>query len=574
MTKHTYSLVQRLKRSLRDKQGNVFMLTGLSLIPITLAAGLAVDYTRAARLRTKLDSAADAAVLQAVSDSATLVTDKVACERAAALFNAQATQQKDTIYSRNTSFKLSVGSPAAPNNSVYNPQTNTCSSPVAGGQAVSPQRVVNLSYNVQSLNYFGQLANRNTLNVSGGSRSEVSVPQNIDFFVALDTSPSMALPVTTDGLSKMTTSVSCAFACHTNQGFGNVLYDGYLPQTDRKFNIVMQTPQRTGKYQGNDIIYVDAQNNFIYRDGQRRCDEGGKEKICTDWAVYRSDGYWVDTYWYARNRGITMRIDELRRATAQLAITATTQAVKNDATYRAAVFAFDYDDNFRHIFGFNEQNQTPLMIATKNPSPQVLANAANFRAQANSTAIEIAELDDRTEAGCPATNCGGGNNYLFTSYRSLLDGMAAKLPTASGNGTRATNDTPQAILFIVTDGMSDEKASLVSGLYSNGSDRTRSELSGVRNGTPASNSHQAKCQAIKDRNIKIAILYTEYTAESIESDHPGQKNWVMGRLPNVENALEKCATPGLMFKVSTDADIAEKLSDLFRKAVATPRLVR
>ena len=52
-----------------DTGGNVLMITGFSIIPLAMVAGISIDYARAARLQTKLNAAADAAVLAAVSQS-------------------------------------------------------------------------------------------------------------------------------------------------------------------------------------------------------------------------------------------------------------------------------------------------------------------------------------------------------------------------------------------------------------------------------------------------------------------------------------------------------------------------
>ena len=60
------------------------------------------------------------------------------------------------------------------------------------------------------------------------------------------------------------------------------------------------------------------------------------------------------------------------------------------------------------------------------------------------------------------------------------------LPTP-GNGTNAAGDTPQEVLFFVTDGMEDE-----------GKPRVMSVM------------NPAWCTTIKNRGIRIAVLYTTY----------------------------------------------------------------
>lgn len=586
------SLLNRLSK---DKRGNVLMIMGFALIPITVAAGMTVDYTRAARLKTKLDAAADAAVLSAVSEAGSAADDKTVCERAATLFDSQARAISKVDYSKATSITLSVGSVSNPNNVSYNGATNTCSNPT-GSPSSAAARVVSLSYTVNSGNFFGGILGRDSITVGGRSGSETAIAPNIDFYVALDTSPSMALPVTQSDIDRLVSATAmyngsgvqtkegCAFACHSND-IGRYVSSslGETPQDNAKWALNKETSVRTGTYGGLPVTYIDSTNAFVYStsSGRKVCYSSGKygstsSSGCgdyrTDLTVYNSDGSTADTYWYAKNKNITLRIDELRRATAQLVDTALEEAGKNEATYRAAIFGFDTEEQYRRIY----PTLGLVKIAEKNPTATTLAAGTAFKAVANSTAIELAMLDDKTGNGCPATNCRGDNRYLFTSFKGLLDGMAATgvMPVTAGNGTRSILDSPQAYLFIVTDGMSDEKSSSVDGLYSQGTNRTRSELTGALP-TPGSSTHLAKCNALKARNIKIAILYTEYTAASIASDEVGQRTWVEGRIPFVEPALRNCASGADYFaKVTTGDDIAGALSKLFRKLVAKPRLVK
>ena len=45
-------------------------------------------------------------------------------------------------------------------------------------------------------------------------------------------------------------------------------------------------------------------------------------------------------------------------------------------------------------------------------------------------------------------------------------------------------------------------------------------------------------------------------------------------LPNIEPALQRCASSGLYYKVTTDGDISAALASLFQKAVQTARLTQ
>src|ERR1700685_460260 len=59
-----FSLMGRFRR---DRRGNVAVIFTLALLPILSAIGCAIDYSRAAQLRSKLLAAADAASVGSVS---------------------------------------------------------------------------------------------------------------------------------------------------------------------------------------------------------------------------------------------------------------------------------------------------------------------------------------------------------------------------------------------------------------------------------------------------------------------------------------------------------------------------
>ena len=60
-------LQQYLSRFRRDKRGNVAIIFAVAAIPLISAIGCAVDYSMATRMKAKLQSAADAASIAALS---------------------------------------------------------------------------------------------------------------------------------------------------------------------------------------------------------------------------------------------------------------------------------------------------------------------------------------------------------------------------------------------------------------------------------------------------------------------------------------------------------------------------
>jgi Flp pilus assembly protein TadG len=430
------------ERFRKAKRGNVLMLTGLSIIPLTSAVGISVDYARAARLQTKLNAAADAAVLAAVSQSSIKKTTAEAKTIATNLFNVQATGLNEVIYDPAT---LSVS--------------------VVDINGANTNRQATVTYTAQSKNFFGALLGKSTIVVGGTSKSNATVAPNIDFYLMLDTSPSMALPATSAGIATMKAKTGdCAFACH---------------QTD---------------VSGADTVV-----------------EGGVR---------------MSYYSYARTQNLVLRTDLIPEAVKDLVEVAKTAATQNATTYRMALAHFDYTYH--------------TLVAGPTNLDTVKSQVSN------AVLLPYCRNNQRV--------CGTSDNDQATDFTGAFTGALAQLPATSGNGTNQAGDTPQAMLFIVTDGMRDE----------NSSGRKMGPI-------PTS-----QCTTIKNRGVRIAILYTEYLPDSAT----GSWSITNVRTPyldapeKISPALLSCASPGLYYKVTTDGDISAALEALFRQAISQPRLLQ
>jgi Putative Flp pilus-assembly TadE/G-like len=88
------SLSRLAERFRRCERGNIALLFGLALVPMTVAAGAAVDYSRASQSRAQLQAAADSAVL-AVARRAPLLSDAQLTAEAERHFRAVLSQRND-----------------------------------------------------------------------------------------------------------------------------------------------------------------------------------------------------------------------------------------------------------------------------------------------------------------------------------------------------------------------------------------------------------------------------------------------------------------------------------------------
>ena len=258
-------------------------------------------------------------------------------------------------------------------------------------------------------------------------------------------------------------------------------------------------------------------------------------------------GTQIDNYKVARNNNITLRLDELNSGVSTLLQTASTTAQSTvfatPPKYRFSIYSMD---SLWQI-GMNQ-----LMALTSSYTSGWTSASANFG---------VMEMDsnnnDCANAACTSSTTTPGGD-VGTNY----DDSLGKLSQASyvpnpGNGTNQSGDTPQEVLFIVTDGVEDELS---------GGTRLEQAINDLGTAPFGNSSGTNWCTTIKNRGIKIAILYTDYLA--VPTD-----NWYQGHvapiLSDIGPALQACATPGLFYDAAIGSDLGQALTALFA-AVTQP----
>ncbi len=488
MTMHIPNLAHAAKgfvsRFRHDRRGNVLMIMGLSLIPITFATGMTIDYSQAARLQTKMNSAADAAALAAVTQPMMDQSDAAAKTAAINMFNTQIAGLRGVIYNPGD-LTVTITSTTGANNS----------------------RTAVVSYKAQSANSFAGILGQSTIAIGGSSQSYAATAPNIDFYLMLDASQSMLLPATTSGLTAMKNAtlpqvanngvnVGCAFACH-------------------------QTWRGDAKYPGNGNKDPLGNANEIRTNPLDPTDPTKKRVL--------------DNYQVARSLGIVLRSDLLIDALKELVDVAKSTSAANKASYRMGLSSFDFD--FQTLW------------PAANNVVHVDADLDRVKTHATDYSIKEYYVNNWRTASNNDGDKGTASSEAFTGITQLM-------PVAPGKGTKIATDTPQAILFLITDGMRDEFRS---------------------GGRPEGPIDTTLCTTIKTRGIRIAVLYTEYlpdSANDIQWSVPNVKTPYLSPTDKISPALSSCASPGLFYKVSTDDDISAALNKLFLTAVATARLTQ
>jgi Flp pilus assembly protein TadG len=271
------------------------------------------------------------------------------------------------------------------------------------------------------------------------------------------------------------------------------------------------------------------------------------------------DGGTQDNLAIARSRNINLRIDLVTSAVNQLLNTWSNcpqsgvsggvmqcMAALNNTTYKAALYTFD--------LGLNT-----LASLTTPTSAGSQVSSISLMSVAYQNCVNV------------TNNCKTDNGTNILGALTTLNGI---MPTP-GLGSNVAGDTPQEVVFLVTDGVEDKISST------------------CPNATFASNSRcqqpldTAMCTTIKNRGIKIAVLYTEYLQLIADPNTGIQKtdNWYMSWIDKYDQPtsstgkiaqnLQACASPGFYKSVQSGGDISKALTDLFiQVASSTANLVQ
>jgi Flp pilus assembly protein TadG len=485
-------------RFLADRRGNVAMMYALMLPLLMFGTGFAIDYTHAMQVQTKLDAAADAAVLAALTPSMMQQSNAAAQTAATNLFNAEASAQSSLV-SGKTFVTVTVTNPN--NNALV--------------------RNVTVSYTAGNQNIFAGVLGYTAIAIAGTSTANASLAANIDFYLLLDNSPSMALPATQAGINSMVALTSqqdggngCAFACH-------------------------QASTGNGDTAGNP--YWNPSNTSQTCTGAPSGQRGDPNAGCVQ----------MDDYQVARANSIPLRIDELNSAvttlmaTAQATMTSSTQVPPPN--YRFAAYSIDstYATGLTKLMGLTSSYVSGWTSAS--PNFQLMEMYSNNNVCATS--------------GSNPCGAAGGVGDVETDFDTTLNSSnmnsTSTMPNPGG-GTNANGDTPQEVLFIVTDGVVDEV---------NSSTCTQS-LTGSRCQEPITPS---LCTAIKSRGIRIAVLYTTYLPVPSNSWYA---SWIAPFQPTISTQLQNCASSGLFYQAAIGENLGAALSNLFEAVTQTAHLTQ
>jgi Flp pilus assembly protein TadG len=263
------------------------------------------------------------------------------------------------------------------------------------------------------------------------------------------------------------------------------------------------------------------------------------------------DGGTKDNLTIARNNSITLRIDLVTNAVNQLLNTWTNcpqtgisggvmqcMSALNNTTYKAALYTFDTSLN------------TLATLTTPTSAGIQVSNISLMSVLYQNCVV--------------STSC---NTDYGTNIAGALTSLNSIMPTP-GLGSNSAGDTPQEVVFLVTDGVEDKIVSTCPNATFASNNRCQQPLD------------TTMCTTIKNRGIKIAILYTEYL--QLINLGPSQNitdSWYMSWVNpydgptsatgQIAQNLQACASPGFFSDVTTGGDISTALTNLFIKVASS-----
>ncbi len=508
-------LLTEMRSMLACRRGQVAIIFAFAATMLVLAIGTGVDLWQAYAMKARLQSAVDAAALAIAS------TDRQNYTAAQLILRAQA-----YVTANYPASALGTLQTPPPSNLLSYPTPNT----------------INVTDSASVPTTFMRIIGVPSLSVSAIGQAKAAWP-NIDFYLLLDSSPSMGIAASTAGIATMVANTlqqcdsppagagnptcGCGFACHETN-----------PAADNSCPLPWSA---TVSYVAGNYVYVGTSSSGVTYSA-KIANTNHTPPNSTYWNVKSSatpptcivpglgNAGGIDNYQLAKNLGVTLRIDNLRTAAADLMTTAqnteTTFSLTN--AYRMAIYTFDI--NFNTILAIS--NFTTLSAA---------ATAAQ-----NITQLTMYSNNHLTS--------GDSNSDADTNYDNAMTQINNIMP-APGQGTRSPGDTPKEILFFVTDGEEDEKPT---------GGCTASATSTCSGSRQMSVMDPALCTTIKNRGILIAVLYTQYLPLPTNGWY---NTYVSPYQPSIATSLQSCASPNLYTEVLTGGDISAALSQLFITAV-------
>jgi Flp pilus assembly protein TadG len=543
-----------ISRFRRDKKANIAVIFAIALLPIMSFIGAAVDYSLATRMRAKLQSAADGASVASISKNSIGYN-------AAALMSGDGPVTAAVTDANN----IFDGNLVNINTIDYQNLSRTSTVTKTGGLLNSQ---VQFSADVPVI-FMTWLANKK-MTVTGISNSTSSLPPYLDFYLMLDLSGSMGLPVSDAEQTRLSAvnpddftvyPKGCTFACHF-QASGSCSD----PAVGQKIN-------PSGVLSPVNSAY--PTNNYCLGYAISRLNQTAFKALLQPTAKYPMKGVQLPANILANltssltgtpNSLITGNTAsqtnsltavtscptegadaciQLRADAVGIALNATAAVNGVDGLFATANNYKILDKQFRiGLFPFIQKLITYVpLTSTINASPTTPGTI-------NYAAANLATLLDT--GNTPDLGLGSGGTHFEKAFPSMNTTI-----TSVGNGSSPTNTKP--FVFLVTDGA--QNAQICCG------------FSGDNGATVMPTGAASLCKPLRDRGITISVLYIPYQTIQNPTHVFNNEDYVANaNIPSIPASLIDCASPGYYYSAATPQGITDALTKMFKQALQTAHI--
>lgn len=524
-----------LKNFARDERGNIAVIFAIASIPLLAAVGCAVDYSLATRIKTKLQSAADAASVGA------LAVGSPAYNAAGAMGSTGPVPAGVTDASN--IFNANINGVTGFQNLVVTPTVTKTNSSITS----------QVTFSAQVPTTFVGLIGFPTMTMTGSAQSTGSLPMYLDFYLMLDVSGSMGLPSTAAEAVRMQTinpdnyvqyPTGCTLACHFAPQRSACVDPPVTPPTNPPAN-PSTSSSYTQRYNTNNYcmgydysrVSQSALSQLLAKASTVAVPKqvpgfpdsmisGLPNSLNTDptWGLTPVSSCPTD----GTDACIQLRLDAVGYAVNQLFVTANASE-KLPNQFRIGLYPFI-------------QN----LYSTYYPLTSSINGSSTNSSTINYAAANLATLLDNNMN----SNLGSGGTHINTALASMNSTIVSV-----GNGSAYNNTLPY--VFLVTDGAEDP------------------QTKGVPNGGWSGSNHATvinpttDCTPLKNRGIVISILYIPYqTISPVNASFAGDEDDAANNnIPNIPASLKSCASTGFFYTANTPADITAALNAMFNHAL-------
>ncbi len=561
-------LQQYLSRFRRDRRGNVAIIFTIAAIPLISAIGCAVDYSQATRMKTKLQSAADAAGIAALSQ-------KSPGFLAASIMTGNG----------------SVANGVTDATNVFNANMDG----ITGYQNLTKNITVtktgikleaNVTFSADVPTTFLKVINFSKLTVSGLSSAAATLPPYLDFYLTLDVSGSMGLPSTPDEQDRLgrinpdnwvqyrtATGVSCTLACHFAPRNSACVDPPVTSPAAPPANPPITTNSYTQQYNTNSYcmgyiysrVNQTALNNLInlastssnkkqvpglpttmLPDLNNTVTPGANNSLITGNTKSRADSLTAVSSCptAGTDNCIQLRLDAVGYAVTKLFESANTE-MKVANQFRIGLYPF-----IQKLYSYF----TLTSSITGSPTTPGTINYA---------AANLASLLDTNMD----SSLGSGGTHIDTALTSV-NGLILSGSGPVGDGSTAT--TPQPYVFLVTDGAQDNQIKGVpNGGWSGSNHATTIDKQNTLTTVP-------QCETLKNRGIVVSVLYIPYQPVSpvVKSFAGDEDTYANNNIQYISDSLKKCASPGFFYTANSPTDITIRRWTRCSNTPCRPRILR